>query len=206
MPKAIEALLGRHSIYRGFRRLTGSDRVNRIFIEQYVRPRNGDAILDVGCGPADVLELIPQVRYTGIDASPNYIAAARRRFGEQAAFFCGDAASLSARGLDAFDAVICMGVMHHLSDAQVLEMLRCARDLLKAGGRFVSYDPCFTHPQHWFARWIHQRDRGEFVRFDRDYEKLIAQVFPSYRRDIRTDLCTVPATVVIFDCDAHASP
>src|SRR5688572_9580871 len=63
---SVELLLGRHTVYRLFRKLTGSDNLNREFVQQYVRPENGDEILDIGCGPADVFEFMPQVRYTGI--------------------------------------------------------------------------------------------------------------------------------------------
>src|ERR1022692_7355 len=84
MLRAIEVLLGRHYVYRTLRKLTGSDRVNREFVEKYVRPRSGDLVLDLGCGPADVFAWMPQVTYIGVDASPDYIAAARRRYGENA--------------------------------------------------------------------------------------------------------------------------
>jgi SAM-dependent methyltransferase len=205
MLRAIEFLLGRHYFYRSLRKLTGSDRVNREFVDRYVRPRSGDRLLDVGCGPADVCALMPQVSYIGVDASPNYIAAGRRRYGERATLICGDVNDLAQQHFGAFDTILCMGVIHHLSDAEVLGLLNSASSLLKPGGRFVSYDPCFTEPQHWGARWIHRHDRGNFVRFDRHYEDLISRVFRTYRREIRTDLCTVPATVIFFDCDSPAA-
>jgi cyclopropane fatty-acyl-phospholipid synthase-like methyltransferase len=200
MQRFSEFALAHHGIYRAFRRLTGSARVNREFVQSYVRPQSGDAILDLGCGPGDVFELMPQVRYVGIDMSENYVAAARRRFGSRAKFLSGDLNSVEPEQLGNFDRVIAMGVMHHLSDDEVLAMLRRIREFLKPGGRFVSYDPGFTEPQHPFARWIHKHDRGRFVRFDRQYENLISRVFSSYRQHIRTDMCTVPATVIVFEC------
>jgi len=204
MLRAIEVLLGRHYVYRTLRKLTGSDRVNREFVEKYLRPQSGDRVLDLGCGPADVFAWMPQVRYTGVDGSADYIAAARRRYGDQATLICGNVSDLALRHFAPFDAIICLGVIHHLNDDEVLGLLQCARNLLKPSGRFVSYDPCFTEPQHRVARWIHRHDRGNFVRFDHQYEDLISRVFPTYRRELRTDLCTVPATVIVFDCDAPA--
>src|ERR1039457_2560842 len=116
-----------------------------------------------------------------------------------------DVSDLARKHFAAFDAIVCLGVLHHLNDDEVLGVLRSARNLLKPSGRFVSYDPCFIEPQHRVARWIHRHDRGNFVRFDRQYEDLIARVFRTYRREVRTDMCTVPATVVVFDCDAPAA-
>lgn len=200
MQKLTDFALAHHGIYRAFRRLTGSDHVNREFVERYVRPNAGDSLLDVGCGPGDVFELLPQVRYVGIDVSEDYITAARQRFGARARFLRGDLNGMEPEQLGEFDQVIGMGVIHHLSDDEAVGVLQKARALLKPGGRFISYDPCFTEPQHWFARWIHKHDRGRFVRFDEQYEHLISHVFDSYRREIRTDLCTIPATVIIFEC------
>jgi ubiquinone/menaquinone biosynthesis C-methylase UbiE len=77
-----EFVLAHHRVYRAFRRLTGSDRVNREFVHNYVRPQSGETILDLGCGPGDVFELMPHVRYIGIDFSQGYVAAARKRFGD----------------------------------------------------------------------------------------------------------------------------
>jgi SAM-dependent methyltransferase len=195
-----ELLLSHHEIYRVFRRLTGSSRVNREFIEKYVRPRCGETILDLGCGPGDVCELLPNVTYVGIDSSEPYINAARKRFGYRARFICGDVGCLELEELGRLDVAIGMGVIHHLNDESVITVLQKVRSFLCPGGRFVSYDPCFTSPQHLVARWIHSHDRGRFVRFDEEYEHLISRVFSSYKRHIRTDMCTVPATVIIFEC------
>jgi len=195
-----ELVLKHQSIYRIFRKLTGSSRVNREFIQKYVRPQHGETILDLGCGPGDVCVLLPEVNYIGIDYSKSYIDAARKRFGDRARFICGDVSALESEQLGRIDAVIGMGVIHHLPDGGVISTLRKIRCLLSPGGRFVSYDPCFTNPQHPVARWIHRHDRGRFVRSDYEYERIVSEVFPSYKRHIRTDLCTVPATVIIFEC------
>lgn len=200
MQRFKEFVLSNHNIYRMFRALTGSARVNREFIQHYVRPSEGDAVLDLGCGPGDVFELMPQVRYVGIDLSENYTAAGRRRYGDRANFLTGDLNCVGLTQFGRFNQIIAMGVMHHLSDDEVIAMLRKVRDFLKPGARFVSYDPCLTNPQHPIARWIHTHDRGRYVRFDNHYERLISQVFGIYEQHIRTDLCTVPASVIIFEC------
>ena len=188
MSKLTEILLARPGIYRLFRKVTGSERLNREFVNRYVRPHDGEAILDVGCGPGDALQLMPRVQYVGIDLSRDYIALAQARFSNRATFVCGNLKDLNYGQFSQFDAVIAMGVLHHLDDRAVGELLSKIRRLLKPGGRFVSYDPCFTEPQHPFARWVHRHDRGQYVRFDQEYETLIASVFDDYSCDIRTDL------------------
>ena len=38
------------------------------------------AVLDIGCGPAEILESLPRVQYFGYDINRNYINYAKRSF------------------------------------------------------------------------------------------------------------------------------
>ena len=67
------------ALYSLFQNLLGARRARRVLIAEYIRPNGGDQILDVGCGPADILDFLPpDVRYVGVDHSRTYIEAARR--------------------------------------------------------------------------------------------------------------------------------
>ena len=61
-------------------------------------PREGEEILDIGAGQGVLAPAIVRAgaRYTGIDASPRLIDAARRRHGRAGRFVVGDARRLSA--------------------------------------------------------------------------------------------------------------
>ena len=62
--------------------------IYNILIKNYLRPSIGDRILDIGCGPADLLSYLPQVEYIGFDANSKYISDAKRRYGNQGTFIC----------------------------------------------------------------------------------------------------------------------
>ncbi len=112
-------------------------------------------ILDLGCGPGSLmpcLAQIPGAKLTGVDLSPEMIAAARRRYPD-VDFHVGDAEAIEfADG--AFDVVLCSGVLHHLPTLD--PTLREIRRVLASDGIFVAREPnadnfSRRHPEVAFA-------------------------------------------------------
>jgi len=192
--------------YRLFRWLIGGESAWRIYLAEYVKPIRGDRILDIGCGPADVLNYLPEVNYTGLDISPDYIRSAQRRFGARGRFLCGDVglASLEAEE-DNFDLVLATGVLHHLDDTQTARLFDLARRVLCSTGRLITYDGCYVPQQSRVARWLLAKDRGKFVRSREDYLKLASAHFTKVAPYLRHDLLRVPYTHLIMCCCNHVS-
>ena len=40
--------------------------------ERYLRPKEGDAVLDIGCGTSEILKYISSVTYTGYDTNLDF--------------------------------------------------------------------------------------------------------------------------------------
>ena len=57
--------------------------LRRSLIQNHVRAKPGDKVIDIGCGSAEVLRYLPDVDYIGIDINPDYIAFARRTYGSK---------------------------------------------------------------------------------------------------------------------------
>jgi SAM-dependent methyltransferase len=66
----LHLLLGKSSVYSLGMWALGADHARRVHISKYIQPKVGERILDVGCGPADVLEYLPSVSVTGVDFEP----------------------------------------------------------------------------------------------------------------------------------------
>ena len=66
----IYSVLSSASAYELFITLIGGKRKRSILVEKYIRPEKGMKILDCGCGPAKIVEFLPDVDYLGIDLSP----------------------------------------------------------------------------------------------------------------------------------------
>src|ERR1043166_2108610 len=102
-------------LYNVFQEAIGGNALRRKFIENYVRPKPGDKVIDIGCGPAQILPWLPDVDYLGFDVNPAYIASAKRTHAGRGTFVVGDTASLwdDLRFRNA-DVVIGLGILHHL--------------------------------------------------------------------------------------------
>lgn len=99
------------------------------------------SLLDLGCGTGALLESIFNLHITkqlsGIDLSPNMIEEAKKKIGDNAKLYIGDAENLPFED-SLFDTVICNDSFHHYPspDKVVKEVSR----VLKKGGLFIIGD------------------------------------------------------------------
>ena len=127
-------------------------------------------VLDIGCGPADILAHLPHVEYYGFDISELYIQRARARFADRhAKFACKLLTSDDLSRLPRFDRVIAIGLLHHLGDEMATELMRMVSTRLAPGGRLVTLDPCLSDDQNLVSRWLVKSDRGQNVRTREGY-------------------------------------
>lgn len=182
----IRTVLSRPLVYSAFQRLMGAHEDRERYVHHFLQPTAGMRVLDIGCGPADILAHLPDVHYFGFDISEQYIQKARQRFaGRRAQFACKPLRPEDLAELPRFDRIIAIGLLHHLDDDMALEALRMVSSRLAAGGRLVALDPCFTADQHPLARWLVKCDRGQNVRTQEGYETLALGAFDHARASIR---------------------
>jgi SAM-dependent methyltransferase len=120
--------------------------------------KNGDAVLDLGCGNGRLYELFEglstrlnnsakgriapeahltgSIDYLGLDRSANLISAAKERWrGSGAKFGIGDVLDMNFK--NEFDAVFFIAVLHHIPNEELrLEALKKIYVSLKPGGKF----------------------------------------------------------------------
>jgi ubiquinone/menaquinone biosynthesis C-methylase UbiE len=120
---------------------------NEVFRERVLdrtAPRNGERLLDAGCGTGmtvlRIAERFPECAVHGVDISPNMIAVARRHAAQKglmAEFRVGSITALPYPDA-AFDVVITNIMFHHLDLAEKRRAVREVARVLKDGGRYVS--------------------------------------------------------------------
>jgi SAM-dependent methyltransferase len=193
------AILSHPRAYSAFQSFMGAHRSRQRFVANHVKPFSEMKILDVGCGPADILAYLPDVDYWGYDISESYIANAKAKFGQRGRFNCKQLQLDDLAVLPKFDLVLALGLLHHLDDAVVLTLLQVVREALRPGGRMLSIDPCLDPSQNPIARFLVRNDRGQNVRNEDGYRALAGQVFSSPHVEVHHQ-AWIPYTHCIMEC------
>jgi SAM-dependent methyltransferase len=188
-------------LYNLFQGVVGANALRRRIIQNHVRAKVGYKVIDIGCGPAQALQYLPEVRYLGLDINPDYIAFARRMYGSKATFVVGDTQSLRAdpRFKDA-DIAMAIGVLHHLDDEEAVQCIRFAYDALKTRGRFICHDACWVPNQGPLSKYIMSSDRGRNIRTEQQYRQLATKVFTRVNGWVDTKPMRIPYVTIVLEC------
>src|SRR5438552_4181241 len=68
MIETIRSVLAFPQAYNLFFQVIGAPERSRILVRDYIRPRPGDRILEIGCGPGTIIPYLPKTEYVGFDA------------------------------------------------------------------------------------------------------------------------------------------
>lgn len=189
-------------LYNVFQAVVGRNASRRKIIQNHIQAKPGDKVIDIGCGPAQVLQSLPDVEYLGLDINPDYIAFAKRTYGDKGTFVVGDTRSLreDSRFKDA-DIVLAVSVLHHLDDEEAEDCIRFAYDALKRGGRLVCYDACWIPNQGVVSRYIMSLDRGRNIRTEQQCRQLAGKVFSNVYTWIDTKPLRIPYVTIVVECE-----
>jgi cyclopropane fatty-acyl-phospholipid synthase-like methyltransferase len=195
----IRSVLAIPAAYNLWWKVVGGPAWAKVLVGQYIQPRVGARILEIGCGPGTIAGYLPDSEYVGLDVSSKYIEMARKRF-PRAQFVCQRVSQFSLAKQQGFDAVLALGIVHHLDDQEAGQLFQIAYDALKSGGKLVTFDGVWTHDQSAAARWLLARDRGEYLRNEREYVKIASEVFANVKASVRHDLLRIPYTHLVLEC------
>jgi SAM-dependent methyltransferase len=181
----IRSLLSNPLIYKSFQTLVGDGLYSRRrFINKHINIEPGATVLDIGCGPADILDCLPPVTYYGFDINESYIKFAQEKYEGRGNFFVKYLAPDDLSKLPTFDYVLCLGLLHHLTDEEVRTTIALSKAALKKGGTLFTLDGCFERGQNPIAKLMLSMDRGQNVRTQKAYDNLIKPFFAKYESGV----------------------
>lgn len=195
----MSAFSSKPSLYLAVQGLLGAKHARRLCIEDYVHAVEGQRVLDIGCGPGYIVEYLPKCDYVGFDINRGHIAYANNRYGRRGRFYCREFDEAAVAEFGPFDLVLMNGLLHHLDDVGVVEVLRLSKKALKPDGRAITLDGCYVPGQSPIARMMLDRDDGKYVRDEAGYTALISKVFDSPRTHVREGMMFIPYTLIICE-------
>jgi SAM-dependent methyltransferase len=184
-------------LYIRWQRILGADRLRQICLDDFLKLREGERVLDIGCGPGYILDYMPLVDYVGFDTEPRYIEYAREHYPDRGRFFCEHFAQAHVRKFKPFDAIMLLGIIHHVDDVVAEDLFGLLAKCLAPNGRVVTLDPCFIPGQSRVSRWVAQADRGGFVRNEQGYRRLGGNHFADVEARLVSNICRIPSTELI---------
>lgn len=186
-------------VYQLSQKIIGGSEGRMPFIHDVIKPMPGMKILDIGCGPGDILDYLPHISYWGFDINYDYIEKAKTKYGNRGVFTHKVLEEDDLKELPCFDIVIGSGLLHHLDDDEAMGVMGLASGALRDNGRFVTIDPVFEAGQSPLARLLISMDRGQNVRTSEGYKHIAEKVFTDIDVSIRHK-AWVPYTHCLMTC------
>ena len=136
-------------------------------------------ILDVGCGTGKITEALPKItNYYGYDISKIYINYAKIKYKKKnIKFFCKKFSLSEIKKLPKLDYVILFGIIHHLDDHELHNLLFLIKKIIKKKGVLLTCDPTFIEKQNFIAKYLIKNDVGNNVRFPKEYINRLKKYF-----------------------------
>jgi len=176
-------LLGNQYFYSFSQKLFSTTAFEKKIVNDLVKKKPAN-ILDIGCGPAEILESIKNVNYYGFDINKNYIEHAKKRYRHNSKFFCEKFSAEKIKEKIKFDYVLLLGLLHHLNDKEVNFLLKDIKRVLKKNGTLLIYDPVYISNQNIIAKKFIDLDRGANVRTKKEYFRLLKKHFKNVKSKI----------------------
>jgi ubiquinone/menaquinone biosynthesis C-methylase UbiE len=132
------------------------------WITRQIPAMRADCVVDVGGGTGGWRSLWPaDCRYVCLDVELPKLQGFRSKFPTGLAVLSDATRMCIASGCA--DVVVCIAMVHHLTDAMMEQVLDEALRVLRVGGRLIFLDAVFNR-ERWAGRVLWRLDRGSYPR------------------------------------------
>jgi SAM-dependent methyltransferase len=195
--KLVERVSDHPVLFIFFRGLLENDfKAIRAIIRRELRMGAGVRTLDLGCGPGAFADMFEGGDYVGADLNARYIEHARRK--KKGLFLHSDARKLDLPD-GRFEQVLIFGLLHHLPDDVVRDVLKEACRLLVPGGRILAVEdiPAISK-LNLIGHLVHHAENGEHIRPAEEYRRLYSEQVSIEREEIlQSGICDYYAALLV---------
>ena len=129
-------LINNPFVYRLIQKLMSGTSFRKKIVQKNIKNKKFK-ILDIGCGPAEILDYIPECEYYGYDIDKRAINFARKKYSNNNHhFFCKKFNESELFRLPKFDFIILFGILHHLDNKEAKTILNLCKKKMKKTSNF----------------------------------------------------------------------
>mgnify|MGYP001316807608 FL=1 len=177
-------LINNPLVYKIIQKLMSGTSFRANIVRKKIKKKNSK-ILDIGCGPAEILESIPRCEYYGYDIDSRSIRYAKKKYIKQNYhFFNKKFSKKEVKKLPKFDYIIFFGILHHLDKKEIHTILKLCKKKMKKNCKLLSEDPVLVDDQNIIAKYLIMNDRGKNVRTKKEYINILSKHFKTVQSKI----------------------
>ncbi len=190
---SIYNLINNPLVYKIIQKVMSGTSLRANIVRNYIKKKNVK-ILDIGCGPAEILENISDCEYYGYDIDSRSIKYARKKYVKKNYHFYNKKFDKNEiKKLPTFDYIIFFGILHHLEEKEIFTLLTLCKKKMKRDCKLLTEDPILVNDQNIFAKYLIKKDRGKNVRKKKEYLSILKKHFKNVQSKI-THQTFVPYT------------
>ena len=196
--KKLYSILSHYFFYSLFQKIMSGTSFRNKIVKKFITKNNVN-VLDIGCGPSEILDSLTKVNYFGYDINSNYINYAKKKYKEKGKFFCKKFTSKDIKNLPKFDHILLLGILHHLNDQEINKLMKLIKKVLKKEGSIITEDPIFVENQNRITKFIIRMDRGNNVRDKKGYINIMRKYFGKVKNKVYHQKF-IPYTWFVMNC------
>ena len=186
-------------IYMIFQKIMSGTSFRKRIIKNNIKNKK-IKVLDIGCGPAEILQYIPNAIYYGYDIDRRSIDYAKKKYKDKNHhFYCKNFGKKDLKKLPKFDHIILFGILHHLKNKEIKTILDLCEKVMKKKATLLTGDPIYVKNQNLVAKFLIKSDRGMNVRKKNEYLSLVSAHFKNIKASI-THQVFIPYTWLSMIC------
>lgn len=166
--------ISKSNIYLLIQKIMSATKIREEFVYTLVKNKRNLNVLDIGCGPANILRKLSLINYYGYDIDINHINYAKKKFANKNfKFFNKIFSKKEIYILPKFDFVLLLGIIHHLDNKNFKKILILIKKVLKKNGKLLILDNVLTKDQNLIAKFLIKMDKGKNVRSLEKYKSFL---------------------------------